>query len=387
MSGYSVRRSMRWRKAASRLSAGLLLCGVLGGATQAWAGEWDCKANREGLRFLTLAGAIEQGEFARFNTSFKACFPSDYVGQRTIDLFSGGGSVKEALNIADMMIREGSGSRPLAVQVSRGRYCISACTYLFVAGRLRNVALGASFEPHGFSVYLGERIDVAIREATDKSGAIQWDKLDLQVSRLRLLAQWLQPLAAGDARFDFAASWSAELADPRGVRKSAIPRLVQGFLNMPPPQREFVQMLDGVLAGVMPEQERGAALKAFVPLLKRWGGQNIDEQPYLEERYFNWVVREFEAAMKMYLRKIKDSRAPIVGQDFTTAVIVAMREGAADVEQTVTQQLGPYLERRSDQIDLTGVVKLMFSTSILYTRPLTREELCDLNVINRDCSD
>lgn len=378
---------MRWRRAAGRLSVGLWLSGVLGAHTAAWAGEWDCKSGREGARFLTLAGAIEAGEFDRFNTSFKACFPPGYVGQRTIDLFSGGGSVTEALNIADMMIREGSGPRPLAVQVSRGRYCISACTYLFMAGRLRNVALGASFEPHGFSMFLGDRIDAAIHDATDKSGAIQWDKLDLQVSRLRLLAHWLQPLAAGDARFDFAASWSAELADPRGVRKSAIPRLVQGFLNMPPPQREFVQMLDGVLAGAMPEQERAAALKAFVPLLKRWGGQNIDEQPYLEERYFNWVVGEFEAAMKIYLRKIKDNRPPVLGQNFMTSVIVAMRDGAVDVEQTVTQQLGPYLDKRSDQIDLTGLIKVMFSTSILYTRPMTREELCDLNVINRDCSD
>jgi len=378
---------MRWRRVASRLSVGLWLCGVLGGATQAWAGEWDCKGNREGSRFLTLAGAIEAGEFDRFNASFKACFPPGYVGQRTIDLFSGGGSVTEALNIADMMIREGSGPRPLAVRVSRGRYCISACTFLFMAGRLRDVALGASFEPHGFSRFLGDRIDVAIQRATDKSGSIQWDKLELQMARLSFLAFWLQPLAEADKRFDFAASWSAELADARGRGNGAIPRLVQGFLAMPAPQREFVQMLDGVLKGAMPEQERAAALKAFVPLLKRWGGQNIDEQPYLEERYFNWVVGEFEAAMKIYLRKIKDNRPPVLGQNFMTSVIVAMRDGAADVEQTVTQQLGPYLDKRSDQIDLTGLTKVMFSTSILYTRPMTREELCDLNVINRDCSD
>jgi hypothetical protein len=54
-------------------------------------------------------------------------------------------------------------------------------------------------------------------------------------------------------------------------------------------------------------------------------------------------------------------------------------------EQTAAAQLWPLLQTLKNEVNVEGLTRLMFSTSILYTRPLTREELCDTNIVNVGC--
>lgn len=349
----------------------------------ALANTWKCLSNREGtIRILSFEGGIDKGEFARFRSAFVACFPDNYSGQRTVDLNSGGGSVAEALQIARAIAGTGSGPRPVATQVSSGSVCISACTYLFISGRLRNVRTGGSFEPHGFSSYKGARIDEAIRRAQGTNGDIQWGNVDVQIPRLLAIAAWMPLLAAGDGRFNFAAQALSDIADSDRATKAALLTVLRRFASLPDPQRAFIQNIDAILASAVPELERVAALKGFERLLVSTGAA----APTLDERrYFNWVAREVELAANAYLRAINDSKPAKLGDDFLGAVLSMQRERVESVIKTVRSELGPYLESRADQIDIAGLVKLMFSVSILYTRPLTREELCDLNIVNRDC--
>lgn len=368
-------------------AAGALLAAALfAAAGPARAGEWQCLSGSGGaVRVLALEKGITRGEHDRFRSAFRQCFPDSYTGQRTVDLDSGGGSVVEALKIARDLVDWGSGPRPIATQVSPGGVCISACTYLFVAGRLRNVRTGGSFEPHGFSSFKGPRIDAAIEAIRDKDGTLQWPRLELQVARLQVLAGWLPALARGDARLGFAVEWLGDIAARLArleVTRPEVARLAERFLALPPAQRAFIQNLDAILHSAIPELERVAALKGFEPVLTAAGSAPVTLD---ERRYFEWVVGEFALAANAYLRSVNDTRPVKLGDDFLRGVLTLQRERVADVVSTVRDELGPYLQTRADQIDIAGLVRLMFSVSILYTRPLTREELCDLNIVNRDC--
>jgi hypothetical protein len=350
-----------------------------------FAGEWSClQGDAESVRVLSFKGGIERGELGRFGAAFVACYPSSFRGQRIIDLDSHGGSVKEALDISKAVVREGSGGRPVATQVRPNAVCISACTYLFVAGRLRNVRTGGSFEPHGFSSFGGMRIDDAIRKAKAQDGSIQLGELErnLQFSRLLTLAEWMPMLARGDERFAFASNLFVELADRQNAPRAALPRLAQRFEELPVPQRAFVQDVDAIIATAFPELERVAALKGFERVLAAAGGA---APPLDERRYFEWVVGELGLAINAYLRATKESRSAKLSEELLATMLNTQRERVRSVASTVQEDLLPYLESRADQIDVAGLVRLMFSVSILYTRPVTREEMCDLNVINRDC--
>ncbi|MBZ8144094.1 hypothetical protein CLD22_30455, partial [Rubrivivax gelatinosus] len=163
---------------------------------------------------------------------------------------------------------------------------------------------------------------------------------------------------------------------------AAVLRAALDFVALPAAQRGFITNLDAILATAMPELERVAARRAFARLL----APDAQTPALDEQHYFAWVTREFAAAATVYLRAQKDKKAPHLDEGFGAAVLAAQRERAESAAETVEQRLGPYLLSRADQIDVPGLVRLMFSTSILYTRPLTREELCDLNVVNRDCA-
>jgi hypothetical protein len=43
------------------------------------------------------------------------------------------------------------------------------------------------------------------------------------------------------------------------------------------------------------------------------------------------------------------------------------------------------LEQQQYEAAVQRFLRLMFSTSILYTRPLTREEMCAFNIVNENC--
>lgn len=369
----------------ARFLIALLACTV----APAHAGKWECLSGSGGaVRVLAFEGGITRGEFDRFRTAFNQCFPSSYAGQRTVDLDSGGGNVVEALNIARAIVGQEKGPRSVSTHISKGSVCISACTYLFISGRLRNVASGGSFEPHGFSSFKGNRIDQAILAIRERDGTMNWDRLPqaVQFGRLSLLSGWLPSLARGDSRMAFAANWIDEFSQK--VRQDEVTgadlrRLAERFIELPALQREFIQNLDAIIGSAVPELERVAALKGLEDVLVAAGASPVVLD---ERRYFQWVAGEFELAANAYLRALNDKTPVKLGDDFLRAVLSSQRERVSDVVRTAREDLGGYLNTRADQIDVAGLVKLMFSVSILYTRPLTREELCDLNIVNRDCA-
>lgn len=364
---------VRWSSLGVGLLGALLACGP------ARAGEWSCSAESTGTRVLAFKGGISQGENQRFEKGFADCFPRGFAGQRVIDLFSGGGIVDEALAIARTIARTGA-DRPIQTRVSQGGVCISACTYLFVAGQFRNVAMGGSFEPHGFSSFKGTRIDKVLEVATKKEQA----PLDeLQTGRLLTWAPWVVLLTESDTRFGFVANWLSLMFEGDRPTRAGLTRLLEGLNRLTPEQRIFIGQLDAIVAVAMPELERAAALYALEPVFAGGAPRSEGKLPD-EARYFRWIVGEFDAAARGYLRTLKDSREPKWGDAFGEAVLTALREEATDTMQTVSQKLWPYLSTRTDMV-LQGLLRLMFSTSIIYTRPLTREELCAFNIVNENC--
>lgn len=359
------------------LGIGVLLALLATGAAR--AGEWSCSAEGAGTRVLTFRGGIDDGENQRFESGFAGCFPRHFAGQRVIDLFSGGGAVDEALAIARTIVRAGT-ERPIQTRVSQGAVCISACTYLFVAGQFRNVATGGSFEPHGFSSYMGTRIDQVLEVAAKKGGA---PHEELQTGRLRTWAPWLVMLAESDARFQFASGWLSLMFEGERLTRAGLARMLEGLNRLTPAQRTFIGQIDAIVAVAMPELERSAALYALEPVFAG-GAPRSDGRLPDESRYFRWIVGEFDAAASGYLRTLKDSREPKWGDAFGAAVLTRQREEAADTMKTVAEELWPYLSTRPDIVH-QGLLRLMFSTSIIYTRPLTREELCAFNIVNENC--
>jgi len=370
---------MKLWQATALLATGLLV------SSAAHAGKWSCDPAASGGRVLNFSDGVDPGEYNRFVTEFNTCYPRGYPGQRVVNLYSGGGSVLEALNIARYIVIEGRGPRPIATRIQRGSYCISACTFLFVAGRLRDVETRGSFEPHGFSIYLGRRIDAALEIADLK----REKKADLSIRRLELIHTWLPKLAEDDPRFNWAASWIRKYLPEVLQHNSETTTALTGFRALTRAQQEFIQQLDSVIAVVMPELERVSALKEFEQLLANSGNPLVREAPKLDEQiYRSWIMRVVKTAGDQYLQSLREIRPFVLGDAFSAAVLASLREGSNDTRKMVRDPngLGQYLISRGDEIDVAGLVTLMFSTSILYTRPVSREEMCDLNIVNRDCA-
>lgn len=121
----------------------------------AHAAKYGCDTEDKRRHVLLMRGDIEVKEVEAFVSAFDRCFPSGYAGQVVVDLSSGGGVVTSALRIANGLISYGDKISPVMVRVSPGGCCISARTYLFAAGAMREVRPGGSLEPHGFSGYRG----------------------------------------------------------------------------------------------------------------------------------------------------------------------------------------------------------------------------------------
>lgn len=98
-----------------------------------------------------------------------------------------------------------------------------------------------------------------------------------------------------------------------------------------------------------------------------------------------WLLGEMDRAAKRYLSSKKDDRDPKWDGAIATSVGERLRKTASSSIETASKQLwDDYLSKRND-IVRQGLLRLMFSVSILYTRPLTREELCAFNIVNENC--
>ncbi len=380
---------------AARLARWLLALLVAGAAAPALAqpaSPWTCDRSRTGAPVLSFRGGVDPGEFNRFKAAWQGCFPSGYGGNHTIELHSGGGVVDEALAIANFLVDTFRNRPPLLqTRIPSGARCVSACTFLYVAGQRRTVEPGGSLEPHGFSRYLGARIDRVVREidgvATEKRLGIckAFEVVDEMawIRRLEAAGKGLKRVWA-DRRL----AWVGEFLDMPVRTCPDLERKLVTYAKLPPDRAELIWWLDSVMAITLPEVERAAALRAFRTQFAIQAGQlNADAVPQLDRpvRHLRWALDASLEGINAYLDR--SGRGPRLKD------IDAASEDLRNVQQdaigaatnSATGGLGTYLGRRRNDIDLPAFVKLMFSTSILYTRPLTREELCDHNLVNIGC--
>lgn len=383
----------------ARLLARLLLAAGLGlllaPGVHAQAADnkpWTCTKDRDGLPVLRFGGPIDPGEAGRFRAAWQGCFPGGYGGMRTLSLESDGGVVDEALEIAGFLVAQFLGKPPLLVtRVEPGARCISACTYLFVAGQRRIVDSGGSLEPHGFSRYLGTRADRALgaiartAEASNaRVCAVARARGDFAwLSRSRAIGEGLA-LVLADRRL----AWIQPFVDGAPAGCEAIERRVRAFQALSPERAELLGWLDSVMAVTLPEVERAAALRAFRTQFAIQAGQaSSDGVPLLDrpDRQLRWALDASLAGINAYLERT--GQGPRL-QDIDLAAedLRAVHQRViSDASDAATGKLGSYLARRRNDVDVPAFVKLMFSTSILYTRPVSREELCDHNLVNVGC--
>jgi len=389
--------SLRWTDAVPaslgrgrRLRTALLWAGLL---TTLWrpvsAAEISCDASdAQGSKSLLYSGPIAIGEKekpgATFAARFNDCFPKTYKGITQVVLRSGGGRVDEGLAIAQFLINTGRTRGPVKVTVPRGGYCISACTFLFVSGTFREVEPGASLEPHGFSSKRGLRIDRAFEQI------LAQQKLtgSPNVSRLWLLRGALGRTLASEPTLSWLNEGLAGFAAGSARADSPVERLLVAYKKYSPEQRDLLGALDSITEIVGTEVERAAALRAFRFHLDKAAGRplgNLATSTGRDDELQRWMSAEYLTAINNYLAKAR-AGAPL--RDLSSA-----REGIAQVQQSIIEDafeavnndLWPLFSQRGNDIDVEGFVKLMFSTSIVYTRPVTREELCDLNLVNSGC--
>jgi hypothetical protein len=363
------------------LLAGLALA-LNCGASQ--AAKYGCDTAEPKRHVLLMEGGIKEKEAQRFFAAFNQCFPGNYAGQVVVDLFSGGGLVNEALDIANALIRYGKKVSPVMVRVSARSYCISACTYLFVAGTMREVRPGGSLEPHGFSGYRGARM---VTDAADalKDGKIDPEKVSINAPAVRLLSQLMTSLAITDPRFAWLGEWLKNFNRKDGRFLVIAPaRLVEEYLAMNEAQKRAVDGLESSTTVVMTELERVAALRTFDGLMgpqRSPGNPGEQETEHLQR----WMLKEFLDSLNGYL--LATRQGPLLKN---LEVIAAEVRDVQSKEIRSTQamavnDLWPYLSSRDDVMDMASFVRLMFSTSIIYMRPLTHEELCDFNLDSTSC--
>lgn len=389
--GLSLRLHALWAPAVAVLLA------MFGQA--AWgqqAGEpkgWRCDRSRADAPVLLFRGPIGQGEADRFRQAWRGCYPAGYRGTHTVDLNSGGGVVTEALTIARLLVEAFRNGPPLLLtRVSGGSRCVSACTYLFVAGQRRVVEPRGTLEPHGFSSFLGEPVDLVLPYVAKK--VAESNKPPCEVAKDVDEFAWMFRLRAagkayGRALTDPRLAWVQPFLDIPKVNCAQVVRLLSAYLELPPERQRLVAWLDSVMRVTLPEVERAAALRAFRARFGASGGgpATADDDALLDrpEGHVRWALEAALEGINAYLDRarqgprLKDVNA---AADDVRAVHQALIDDAA---AEVSGDLGTYMTSRQQDIDVPSFIKLMFSTSILYTRPVSREELCDHNLMNVGC--
>jgi hypothetical protein len=375
--------------AAARCACALWVPAVLAcAAGTAHAGQWTC--SRAGSQpVLKFSGGIEGGEYGRFLRAYADCFPGAVAGPQTIDLHSGGGAVNEALQIAEYLVSRFRDRPPLlATQVSPGSVCISACTYLFVAGQQRDVAAGGTLEPHGFSRFLGPPMRVAIRNAQQKAERDRVDLLDALMSdpawifRGNVIAQGLGRALAADPRL----TWIAEYYGAEADSRRDVARRFKSFMEMPPERQALIRQFDAVALSTLPELERLSALQAFNAQFAMARGSDKPAVPSKLDRpeaLLRWAIDGYLEAVNAFIDATR--AGPRLRDLDASGLRQVHEERSGSAFNLANGKLGSFLAARANDIDVPAFVRLMFSVSILYTRPLTREEMCDANLVNRGC--
>jgi len=344
--------------AAAALLIGLLLPALAG------ALQFQCRTiGKQPVLYLT--GEIEEADSATFRAELSQCRRRG-SGTPIIELDSVGGVLTAGMDMGRQLWSVGAHTR-----VGPGKACISACVFTFLGGRFREVMPGGTLEPHGFSSWRFDRDLTRVSRVT---------------SALYLREQWFEdgcpdcrrlcrhlPAFSRDAAEVLAYCNAIDVRDG----KLALPRSVitEGKVQAhPDDRRAAAALVDAgmVLSTAMMELEREVALRH----LRDGGIQGFDQG-----KYVRWVEEGFRRVAATHYGKQDGGTAaadPAFEKDVERVVASAAasaQRGAAGVK-TFFDEL-----RRHDPIDTLALSKLMFSTSIIYTRPLTSKEMCRAGVV------
>lgn len=94
-----------------------------------------------GKRAMWMYGLIAQGDAKRFREALDTMRPEE------VWLASGGGNLEEGIEIGRMLR-----SYKLTTRVPKGSFCVSACNFIFLGGIVRYVDTGAEFGVHVFAL-------------------------------------------------------------------------------------------------------------------------------------------------------------------------------------------------------------------------------------------
>ncbi|MCE2725096.1 MAG: hypothetical protein ACK5DL_03820 [Burkholderiales bacterium] len=360
-----------WRRVLMRVALAVFFFAAAPLALATSGEKIRCIPNdQDGPRVVFLKD-IDVGDDKIFAAAYSSCFPRGQKRQPIVDLYSGGGVVSVALNIASFL-RRASEVTPVRTRVVLGGYCVSACTYIFLSGTFREVPQGSSFEPHGFSSFLGNPIS----DAMSRTGDIEiakgrlWFVLDLINSISTVEGRPLMWL--GGVR----RAWNDET--PNGDR------LIVNSLRATGVPLQLINDLDAALRVVMPELQREVALNVLLDRLNA-ERQNFRDLEAIHRHYVGWIAARLSAAADKEWGVSRAARVdPRVG-DVQTKIANIVAEVIRLSEETAAAKLWPMLQTLKNEVNVEGLTRLMFSTSILYVRPLTREELCDTNIVNVGC--
>lgn len=403
------------------LDIGLATFLTFAGTSGAAAMTITCEKPAGGVPSVSMTGSIEGAQTPRkefvdavnLRTEFDKCFRG-YAGMRQIRLHSGGGSVDSSLAMSEFLIGQENVATSVIASVVDAKgvrkpgHCISACTYLFVAGASRDVPAGASFEPHGFSSWRNYTSPF-LRFVCHGTLARPPTK-DFAALYERAQVAWIQS--------DFCDSWWGYIGALRkAVSNSELPAddLLEFIITTPtegksdlsplgaqlaeiqrqaltPPRRKLLKSMRDTLASALSELQREMALHAYgqARIGRPTAAAYFDQLAVKYGR--DWIAVGFDRAIRQFHADVQD-RVTRGAETWNVAgelIGGLVRTVGTDADETMRTQLMSYLaNRRNNQremgLDDDKLMSLMFSTSIIYMRPLSRDELCDLNVVTRGC--
>lgn len=320
-------------------------------------------------RWVNYEGGVDLPDPALLRQEFSRCFDNVRGAVPVIRLNSGGGYVTAGLEMAHFIATTGE-RRGVRMEVAPGARCVSACTFLFIAGSDRFVPAGSKLEPHGFSSLNGSNPELV----KGKNWADPDPERRPHVNTHRL--KW--------AAHAIGLHLYAEDRDVDGLKRVLAckgPAQCQAaFLALDDTTRELLTAWDGAIRRRYIDLERSAALAAMYQH-GNFGEPHVEK---INEGIALVSTKVFAATLDQNLGAKRSKRVDPATSSASALIVEQLQDHLKGTTETASD-LWRLIQRKSGELDAKALVDLMFSTSILYTRPLTREEMCDASIVNVDC--
>lgn len=358
----------------------LFLAVALSFSVRADALEFECKSEKNqpvvfakgGIEIKEVNGRLVT-DLEKLKDAIAKCrarYAKDNQVVTILDIHSGGGVLDQGLKMGEYLMSHRSG---IYTRVSPGNYCVSACTFVFLGGEYREVMNGASFEPHGFSSWRPPQDS----PWTLDYNAMFWFLLDkdaFQAKRVEL----------GLCRFlpEFGETFKATTDACIDFLRGNSPDVNLFAKRLSDKDQTMVFVITRYMSAAMMELEREAALHYL---------QAGNAPPVNSAYYVQWLLEGMRIGARV--RAGKQTAVPAVEnlspafKKFVEQLVDRVRIGAESGAQNIKQ----FLDRRNagtqGGVDEKALAQLMFSTSIVYTRPLTNKEMCQsfVTTISIDC--